>query len=63
MERAVTYYRGEPASQIGYAPGKFHPDQSGVYGDPTLATAEKGERALAIMRSNLLEALEQFAER
>ncbi len=63
MERAVTDYRGEPASQIGYAPGKFDPAESGVFGDPTLATAEKGERVLAIMRGNLLEALEQFAER
>ena len=63
MERAVTDYRGDPASQIGYAPGRFTAEESGVFGDPTLATAEKGERVLAIMRSNLLEALEQFAER
>ncbi len=63
MERAVTDYRSDPASQTGYAPGRFDPDESGVFGDPTLATAEKGERVLAIMRSNLLEALEQFAVR
>ncbi|TDI91816.1 MAG: creatininase family protein [Gammaproteobacteria bacterium] len=63
MERAVADYRGDPARQIGYAPGKFTAEESGVFGDPTLATAEKGERVLAIMRSNLLEALEQFAER
>lgn len=63
MERAVADYRGDPARQIGYAPGKFTAEESGVFGDPTLATAEKGERILAIMRSNLLEALQQFAER
>jgi creatinine amidohydrolase len=63
MERAVTDYGPERPSQIGYAPGRFESGSSGVFGDPTRATAEKGEQVLAIMRANLLEALEQFSDR
>lgn len=69
MERAKTDYRGEPGEQIGYRPGLFRYDpsdpsatESGLYGDPTLATAEKGRRTLELMTRNLLCALEQFAE-
>lgn len=63
MERAVTDYGAGRSTQIGYAPGHFDASGSGVFGDPTLATAEKGEQALAIMRASLLEALEQFSDR
>ena len=68
MDRAVTDY-GRPAPPIpGYRPGDLSrnpsdPDYSetGVFGDPRLATADKGRRALAIMRSRWLEALRGFA--
>ena len=62
MDKATRDYRGEPHVQIGYAPGKFDRDtESGLFGDATLATAEKGERLLAIMQRNWLLALDQFA--
>jgi len=64
---------GEPALSgppgPGYRPGLFSRDPddpaystSGVSGDPTLATAEKGERLLAIMTTEWLKALRAFAE-
>ncbi len=62
MARAEADYRSAPRSQIGYAPGRFQrAEESGVYGDPTLATAAKGEAILAVMRRRLVEALDQFA--
>ncbi|MCZ6619804.1 MAG: creatininase family protein [Gammaproteobacteria bacterium] len=62
MDRAVRDYRAEPVAQIGYAPGKFsRADESGVYGDPTLADAEKGRNMLEHMTANWLLALDQFA--
>lgn len=61
MQRAVSAYRGEPVTQIGYRPGKFNRDtEPGLFGDPTLATPEKGEKLLGIMRQNWLRALDQF---
>jgi len=64
---------GEPAVSgppgPGYRPGLFSRDPddpafslSGVSGDPTLATPEKGERLLAIMTREWLKALRAFAE-
>ncbi len=35
---------------------------SGIFGDATLATAEKGEKALAILTEEWLDALDGFAE-
>ncbi|MFH1764544.1 MAG: creatininase family protein [Gemmatimonadota bacterium] len=53
----------------GYRPGLFSRDPndpaysvSGISGDPTLATPEKGERLLAIMAHEWLTALRAFAE-
>ena len=70
MERAVTDYRGAGAEPIpGYRPGIFSRDPSdpdysttGIFGDPTLATAEKGRRAVAIMTREWLRTLRLFAE-
>ena len=62
MDLAERNYRSEPSEQIGYAPGKFsRADESGVYGDPTLADADKGRRMLEHMTANWLLALDQFA--
>ncbi len=64
MDLAATNYRGAPSEQIGYAPGKFsRAVESGVYGDPTLADADKGRRMLEHMTANWLLALDQFAQR
>ncbi len=53
----------------GYRPGLFSTDpadpaysESGVSGDPSLATAEKGRRLLAIMSREWLRALRAFSE-
>src|SRR5688500_12489453 len=69
MDRAVRDYGpdgGEP--HAGYRPGGFSrrrgdPNYSttGVFGDPTLATAEKGRQALAIMAAQWMKALRGFA--
>jgi creatinine amidohydrolase len=70
MEKAVADY-GEPAgpSYPGYRPGLFSRDpkdsahsETGVFGDPTKATAEKGRKALAILTAQWLKALRGFAE-
>ncbi|MCF6193887.1 MAG: creatininase family protein [Kangiellaceae bacterium] len=61
MSKAVKDYGREKKAQIGYAPGKFDRTADvGVYGDPTLAEANKGRKILAIMVKNWLLALEQF---
>jgi creatinine amidohydrolase len=70
MDRAVTDYRGAGGEPIpGYRPGIFSrdpddPDYSttGIFGDPTLATAEKGRRAVEIMTGEWLRTLRLFAE-
>jgi len=69
MERAPTDYgpaRGEPGP--GYRPGGFsripgHPEHSttGILGDATLATAEKGRRVIEIMTGEWVRALRAFA--
>ena len=68
MDRAVQDYGGRGgASFPGYRPGLFSKDptdpaysETGLFGDPTLATAEKGEAALAILARQLLVALRGF---
>ena len=70
MDRAVTDY-GERASKDypGYQPGRFSRDrtdpgfsETGILGDPTLASAEKGRRALEILTGQWLLALRGFTE-
>lgn len=62
MDRAVTDYRGPPRDVIGYLPGHFdRATESGVYGDPTLASEQKGEALIGNMTANLLAALDRFA--
>jgi len=68
MDRAVTEYPDARADYPGYRPGLYSRDpndpaysETGLTGDPTLATTEKGERALAIMTRQWLAALRGFA--
>jgi creatinine amidohydrolase len=69
MDRAVRDYGGEPPKDYpGYEPGLFSRDpkdpaysRTGLLGDPTLATADKGRRALGIMTRQWLRALRGFA--
>jgi creatinine amidohydrolase len=70
MDRAVTDY-GRPArpDSPGYEPGLFSRDRrdpaysdTGVFGDPKRATAEKGKQALAILTAQWLKALRGFSE-
>jgi len=69
MDKAVQDYRGEGEGYPGYRPGLFSRDpedpaysETGLFGDPTLATAEKGERALELLTGQWLEILRRFAE-
>ena len=70
MDRAVTDYgRSAPPGYPGYEPGLFSRDRddpaysdTGVYGDPKRATAEKGRQALAILTGEWLKALRGFSE-
>ena len=70
MEKAVKDY-GNPSKReySGYKPGLFSRDpndpaysKTGIFGDPTLATAEKGKRTLEIMTKEWLKILEGFAK-
>lgn len=69
MDLAVQDYGDrEPQEFRGYAPGLLARDPndpaysgSGIYGDATLATAEKGKRALEIMTREWLKTLDGFA--
>jgi creatinine amidohydrolase len=69
MDKAVTDYGSAPAkSYPGYEPGLFSRDprdpaysETGVFGDPTRATAEKGQKALAILTTQWLLALRGFS--
>lgn len=70
MDRAVRDYGdgGEEQDYPGYRPGRLARDpsdpafsKSGVFGDATLATAEKGERALAVLTREWLRALDGFS--
>jgi creatinine amidohydrolase len=70
MEKAVADYgREAPKDYPGYQPGLFSRDphdpaysETGVFGDPTKATAEKGRKALAILTAQWLKALRGFSE-
>ena len=70
MDLAPTdYHRTAPKDYPGYRPGLFSRDpadpaysETGIFGDATLATREKGEQALKIMTENLLRALRGFSE-
>ncbi len=69
MDRAVQDYGDRaPKDFKGYAPGLLSRDPndpaysaSGIYGDATLATAEKGKQALEIMTREWLKTLDGFA--
>ncbi len=69
MDLAVQDYGDYPKKDYpGYEPGLLSRNprdprysESGIYGDATLATAEKGRRALAIMTGEWLAALQGFA--
>jgi creatinine amidohydrolase len=69
MDRALRDDGREPKGYPGYRPGLFSRNKSdpafsetGLRGDPTLASAEKGRKTLAIMTRNWITALEGFAE-
>jgi creatinine amidohydrolase len=70
MELAVRDYGNRsPRDYGGYQPGRLTRDvadpdftESGIFGDATLATPEKGRRALEILTEEWLEALDGFAE-
>jgi creatinine amidohydrolase len=62
-------YRESRRDYPGYQPGLFSRDrndpaysETGYFGDPSLATAEKGEIALGIMTRQWLRALRGFSE-
>jgi creatinine amidohydrolase len=69
MDRAVKVDgTGSPKDYGGYRPGLFSRDpgdprysESGIFGDPTLATADKGRRVLEIMTAEWLKSLSGFA--
>lgn len=69
MEKAVVDYGTSGRKNYpGYEPGLFsrNPNdpefsKTGLFGDPTKATAEKGRKALAIMTQQWLRALRGFA--
>ncbi|MCA9736907.1 MAG: creatininase family protein [Gemmatimonadota bacterium] len=70
MDRAVQDYGDlTPRGYPGYEPGLFSRDpddpeysETGLFGDPTLATREKGERVLAILTRQWLAALRGFSQ-
>lgn len=69
MDLAVKDYGERPEKNFnGYEPGLFARDpadprysETGIYGDATLATAEKGEQALGIMTREWLKTLDGFS--
>jgi creatinine amidohydrolase len=70
MDKAVTDYgKLPPKDYAGYQPGMYSNDpndpnysETGITGDPTKATVEKGKKALEIMTANWLKALEGFSK-
>jgi creatinine amidohydrolase len=69
MDKAVVDYGEDRVKDYaGYQPGRITRDRSdpdfstsGIFGDATLATAEKGEKALAVLTREWLKALDGFA--
>ncbi len=69
MNKAKTDYGNRPAKDYaGYRPGVLAREtddpmysETGAYGDPTLASAEKGRQILAIMTANLLHSITGFS--
>ncbi len=68
MNRAVRDIKGGGKTYPGYRPGLFSRDprdpaysETGLFGDPTLASAEKGKKALEILTRQWLKALQGFA--
>jgi creatinine amidohydrolase/Fe(II)-dependent formamide hydrolase-like protein len=70
MELAETDYGSALAKTYpGYKPGLFSKNakdpafsKTGLYGDPMLATAEKGKKALQIMTRQWLKTLREFTK-
>ena len=70
MDRAVTDYgAGDIKDYPGYQPGLFSRDrrdpefsETGLFGDPTLATAEKGRQVLQLLTREWIEALRGFSQ-
>lgn len=70
MELAAQDYGNRTLKKYGgYQPGRLTRDEtdplysaSGIFGDATLATAEKGRKALEILTTEWLKALDGFAE-
>lgn len=70
MDKAVTDYGKQPPKEFaGYQPGMYSSDpndpdysETGITGDATKATVEKGKKALEIMTANWLKALEGFSK-
>jgi len=70
MKLAIQDYGDRPKKDYaGYTPGLFSRNKddprysaSGIYGDATLATADKGRRALKIMTKEWLKAIDGFSE-
>lgn len=71
MDRAVRddVLPGPGKKYPGYKPGLFSRNskdpaysETGLFGDPTLATAEKGKKILAIMTRNWIRALKGFSK-
>lgn len=68
MDLAVRDDGREPKNYPGYRPGLFSRkstdpaySETGLRGDPTLASAEKGRKTLKIMTSNWIRALKGFS--
>jgi len=70
MEKAVVDYGTSGRKNYpGYEPGLFSRNprdpefsKTGLFGDPTKATAEKGKKALAILTRQFLKALQGFSQ-
>jgi len=70
MDEAVADLGPVPTARgPGYEPGLFSRDpadpdysETGLFGDPTKATADKGRRAIEILTEQWLRALEAFAQ-
>jgi creatinine amidohydrolase len=70
MDRAITDYGDRAAKTYrGYQPGVFSSNESdpnfsesGIYGDATLGTAEKGRQALEIMTTEWLSIIDGFGD-